>query len=552
MESGTGAVQAAPPGDGTSIPIYTRKATGLVRSVGQVDQTVFAAASTSPLGLALVFGLFSLTLFPRSNPYVALIVALAIGIAVWVTFALLSAAIPRIGGDYTFNSRILNPWIGFAGNLAVFISSTIGSGLWAWWFAQQGLSPAFSVIGSVTGSGTFTGWGNELAGGHQTISFLFAVGTLILVSILAAFGTRLIVRVMTWMFFVAAAGFLVSMLILLFKSTSSIHHAIDAAGGAGSYNKTIAAANKAGLGGGYDATQTLGAIYSFVGVTIFVWWSTYMSAEFRGANQRKRQFVSMVGAGLGQGTLLFIGMAIFLGSVGRVFFAGALTGSYTAGPVGSAGYAYFSALASASNVIAVILAIAFIGWLLPGLYINMAMCQRAILTWAFDGLIPQRAAAVNRRTHTPVFAIAATAVLAIAAAAWVAYSPNFFRAFAIMQLYAYVPIVLVGLAAVLMPIRRPDLFKGSAADWRVGGIPVLQTMGSVCAVVGVFAIYLVIRFHTNLGLVNTPGGFPYFTFTWLSPLIVFVVGAAWYYIARAVRKSEGIDLDLAYKQIPPD
>jgi len=175
-----------------------------------------------------------------------------------------------------------------------------------------------------------------------------------------------------------------------------------------------------------------------------------------------------------------------------------------------------------------------------------------VLTWAFDGLIPQRAAAVNERTHTPVLAIAISTALAIGAAAWVSYSPNFFRAFAIMQLYAYVPIVLVGVAAVLMPIRRPDLFKGSAADWRPGGIPVLQTVGALCAVVGVFAIYLVIRFHTNLSLTNDKGGFPYFTFTWLSPLIVFAVGAVWYYVARGVRKSEGIDLDLAYRQIPPD
>jgi basic amino acid/polyamine antiporter, APA family len=285
---------------------------------------------------------------------------------------------------------------------------------------------------------------------------------------------------------------------------------------------------------------------------MFVWWSTYMSAEFRGANQRRRQLTAMVGAGLGQGLLLFVGMAIFLAAVGRVFFAGALSGAFTAGPVGSAGYAYFAAIASGSNFVAVILAIVFIGWLLPGLYINLAMAQRALLVWSFDGLLSPRASKVNDRTHTPVIAITISLVLAIAAAAWVSFSPNFFRAFAIMQLYAYIPIVLVGVAAVLMPSRRPDLFKGSPADWRPGGIPVLQVCGGLSALVGVFAIYLVIRFHTNLSLTNDPGGFPYFTLTWLSPLIVMGIGGIWYYIARSVRRSQGVDLDLAYKQIPPD
>src|SRR4249919_289754 len=114
---------------GSSAPVapggYARKATGLVRQVTGLDQLLFNAASTTPLGLAVVFGLFALVLFPRANPYVALIVALVIGIPVWVMFSLMSAAIPRIGGDYTFNTRILHPVIGLAGNLSVFVSTAI-------------------------------------------------------------------------------------------------------------------------------------------------------------------------------------------------------------------------------------------------------------------------------------------------------------------------------------------------------------------------------------------------------------------------------------------
>ena len=33
---------------------------------------------------------------------------------------------------------------------------------------------------------------------------------------------------------------------------------------------------------------------------------------------------------------------------------------------------------------------------------------------------------------------------------------------------------------------------------------------------------------------------------------IVVVGLLIYYIARAVRKSQGIDLDLVYKELPPD
>jgi hypothetical protein len=35
-------------------------------------------------------------------------------------------------------------------------------------------------------------------------------------------------------------------------------------------------------------------------------------------------------------------------------------------------------------------------------------------------------------------------------------------------------------------------------------------------------------------------------------LLIVVVGLAVYYIARAVRRSQGIDLDLVYRELPPE
>src|SRR5262249_41198807 len=126
---------------------YARKATGLVRQVTSLDQLLFNAASTTPLGMVLVFGLFALTIFPKSNPYVALIIALVLGLPVWIMFALMSAAIPRIGGGYTFNTPGLPPIVGLAGNPFVFVSTAISCGLWSWWFRTPGPVPPVSVVG---------------------------------------------------------------------------------------------------------------------------------------------------------------------------------------------------------------------------------------------------------------------------------------------------------------------------------------------------------------------------------------------------------------------
>ena len=115
-----------PTGDASPVGVksqYTRNATGLVREVKLLDQVMFNAASSAGLGAALVVNSFALVVFPQSNLYVALLIAIFLSALVWTTFALMSATMPRVGGDYTYNSRILHPAIALGGNLCEFLSA---------------------------------------------------------------------------------------------------------------------------------------------------------------------------------------------------------------------------------------------------------------------------------------------------------------------------------------------------------------------------------------------------------------------------------------------
>jgi amino acid transporter len=328
---------------------------------------------------------------------------------------------------------------------------------------------------------------------------------------------------------------------------------VNDAAGKGTYSNVVAAGHKAGLatgGVGHSTKNTIGAIYSLIGVTLFVWWGTYLSSEFKGAGQRKRQLTTMLGAGLGQGLLVLLGMFIFLHRVGHDFFASALAGNYSqgGGTVGTAGYAYFSALVASNSAAVIFLALLFLGWWLPLLNVNLAMTQRAVFTWSFDGLLPKWFGEVNERYHTPIFAIATSVVTGGACAAWVAWGgANFFKIFAIMQFFAYIPIAVMGISAILMKRRRRDLYEGSPAQWRIGGVEVLPIAGVFALLWACFAIFLVFYFHKNLGLV---GG--YYTATYVAPLAVWAFAGLWWYLARAVRRRQGVDLDLVYKAIPPD
>jgi amino acid transporter len=542
-----GAPAAEPP---AQVPIFSRTATGLVRQVSLLQQVVFNLASSNALGQGLVFYLAVVVLFPSANIYVALLVAAGMSFFVWTTFGLLSAAIPRIGGDYTINSRVLPPWLALGGNIGSFMGGLFGVPIFGYFMATFALSPALAVIGGVTGSDTVTKWSGYFAADHKTNVFIATLVVIAIMSVLSYLGTRLVLRVCTWLVVIAAAGFFIDVLILLFTSHDAFVRHVDEVAGAGAYDKTVAAGDSSLYPSqvGHSTHYTIGAIYYALTITVYVYWGAYLSAEFKGGGQRRRQLTAMWTAGIGNALILLIALAIFMSTVGYDFFVSAFSGNFEApgsAGLGQTGYVYFSSLVASSDILVTLLALAFLGWFLPACFSQAAMTQRALMTWSFDGLLPRRLAAVSPTRHTPTAAIIVTALLSIPLAVWVCYSDNFFQYFAVAAVSAYPSIVLVGVTATLIKRRRPDLYKGSGAEWRLGGVEVLPVVGVVCSLVGVAAITLLFVFHTEVGLQYTRE-----TGVYLAGM--FVIGAAWWYIARSMRRNQGIDLSLAYKEIPPE
>lgn len=543
------AIESPPPSAAPrTIPsAYARKSTGLVRQVSLTGQSVFAA-SGNPFGFSLVITLFALVLFPKSNFYIAMVIALLCGVVAWVTFALMSAMMPRVGGDYAFVSRILNPALGLGSNLSFFFGSMMAAGLWSYWVAEQGLSPVLTVIGAVTRSHGLTTLGADFGPTHQVNCFLVAAGSLLFMSAMSALGTRIAFRVVTTVFIIAAAGFVIDILILALTSHASFVHRIDHLGGAGSYAKTVGKGSGSLLPtNGYSLKSTVGAAYYCLSNTVFCWVGAYTIAEFRGAGQRKRQLQTMLFTGSGQIFVILIAAFIFLHTVGYSFFISALGGNFTGpggGTVGLAGYVYFAGIATPGKILVGVLAFAFMGWWLPGLYVNLAMAQRALLSYSFDGLLPKKIAYVSPRTHTPLVAIAIVAIGSLGGCAWVSFSSSFFKVLGIMLLLSFVPMIFVGIAAMSVKRLRPDLYLGSPAEWRIGGIEVLPIAGAGCLIVGVAAIAVALYFHTELAFnVWVAGGLPF---------AIMALGFAWYGVARATRRRNGVDLDLVYRTIPPE
>jgi amino acid transporter len=536
----------------TQAPAFvSRRATGLVRQVPIGDTVLFNASATGTVGAALAFSFFwAMVAFPRTNIILAFVIALLICTFAWFAFALLGAVMPKVGGDYTYNGRIISPAIGLGGNLGLFISSVLSVGYWSVWVTSIGIAPAFAIIGTVTHQNGWLTASTTLASRGWT--FGIAVVIIVLLSALSIWGTKLVVRTMSVLYLIGLVGLVISIVVMLFTShqdfvTRLNDFARPITHQANTYQQTISTAAKGGLTypdtAGFSLKSTMGTIYVALTVTIWVFWSAYIAGEMKGGGRRKRQLTAIFGAGYFNGILFLLAAVVFLRTVGYNFFAAANDGAFKV-PV-SPYWNFFSSLAVPSTVLAIILGITFIAWFPPAVYINMAMCHRAPFAWAFDGLFPRALAKTSDRTHTPVTSIIITGLLSIGAAAGAAYSTSFGTLLLVSSLLGFVPVVLVGVAAAIMPSRRPQLFKRSPADWRLWGVPVLPVSGVGCVVVGLFAIVEAIYFHAQLGLKDLG-------FTIALPFIFIVVGFIWYWIAQALQRGKGVDLALVYKEIPPD
>jgi amino acid transporter len=528
-----------------------RKSSGLVREVPFLDMFLMNASSSNPVGIAVSYGIFfAMATFPRCNLLLAIVIALVLGVFVWVTFALVSATLPRVGGDYLYGSRLLHPVIGMGSNLATYAGSVLASGTAAFFVASVAVGPAMTIIGVVTGDNWWVTAGTNVS--SHGPAFAIAGGTLAVLAILSLTGTKKIVRVMVWLYGIAFVAFGISILILLFKTRAGFVHDVNAytksiTGKANAYHATIAAGAKAGLapGGGYSFNNTIGAVFVVLGYTMFAFWSsTYMAGEMKGSGRRARQLCAMVGGGAFGGILVLIAAAVYLHTAGYDFVAASSNGYY---PVGVTPFLHFfaSIAAGGGTVLAIVLGVAFIGWFPVALYAGcLNMVQRAPFAWAFDGLIPARVAAVDRRTNTPVVSILLAFVLTLAAAAWACWSKSIFSLISTFTLLLFVPVIVTGLAAVVMPWFRPDIYRASPADWRIAGIPVIVVAGLGTVAVGILAFVLVGVFASNLGIKHV-------ALTLVLPVVGFAIAAVYYYAVRAVRKRNGVELDLVYKTIPP-
>jgi APA family basic amino acid/polyamine antiporter len=537
-----------------SSQLFVRRSTGLVREASALDATIFNAVFSAPVGATLAWGVFfALTAFPGSDLVAATLWSFVLNIPILIMMSLLASSMPKTGGDYVWVSRILSPPAALVSNFGAAFSAIIGATFWARYFPVFALGPVLVTLGTIFHSHALV-----VAGTHiQADKGWIFVGGLVMIVWMTAIliaGTKATFKWQNVFWIIASVGTLLAFVVLLFASKSDFQQHFNSLshtfGGKGnSYGQVITTAHAQNAHPHSFGSATTPAIFVIMTFMIWNWWSVYLSGELKSASNRNRQMTIMFGALSWNVIGLVAGVLLLYKVTSYQFIVGANTVPNPAyvlptGPF----YHFFAGLAVNSNVLTTIIVASFLFWSLPAMVGNTFMPIRSVFAWSFDRVLPERFSNVNERFHSPVAAILLVMVLVTLMLAWSVTATTFQTLLALGVLAGVICVAIVSVAAFSFPIRRPELYRSSPANMKLLGIPVLQIVAPLSFAVVAFLTWEAWHYPA-LALSGNTGN------RWQIPAFmagVVVVGLLIYYIARAVRRSQGIDLDLVYQELPPD
>ncbi len=541
---------------------FTRNATGLVREVSMWDALIM-----NTLGMNVAVGSVLLlqqapAIFPGGNLVLAVIIGTVIMAftLLWV-YSEFSAAMPRSGGDYVFVSRALHPFLGWL--------LSWSQGVWLiffWigfnaWFALVAAVPAALItIGSVTGAQGWITVANDLLAKHSFLGihmqwYVFLFGTVlnVLFALLLIFGGRVYWRVQKWLFLLAGLAILIMVGLLIARGSSlaASWDSFAAKNGSLKYNQVIPAAQAAGFHGA-------NASFSFTATLLILPWVFFVvgyaqgSAQIGGEVKRasRSQYFAMVGGVLINGLVLAVIVLLATHAVGSswlrsVDYLAANAPDKLGLPGGlPPGINFISALMTHNVVLLALLGIGFVIWALMGTPLSELQASRYMLAWGLDRSGPQALGRVNDRVHTPVVAIVFCTVTGELALLALINIPQASLLGALLaQIAAF---ILVSAAGIAFPYRLKDIWE-AAGGRRLFGVPAVALAGAGGVI---FLGALLVLFIADKSISAQFAVTAHLSVEFM--LGVLAAGVLWYIGAVLYNRRRGVNLNLTYKEIPPE
>jgi basic amino acid/polyamine antiporter, APA family len=529
---------------------FVRKASGLVRDFSQMDTWIYnVLAINIVLNVALSYALLATT-YPRASIWLALVIAGVFCTFEAVVYAFFTTAMPRSGGDYVFQSRVLG---GGVATIFAFSAVTLSQIVWMAVAGYFGATVVFSPFLTLLGAAYHAHWLISVGAWFLTPLAIFLTG--VLSTIWAAWINILGLRTYAiWQRYWFWAGMVclgIVLIILLFSSQSDFvgnfnSFMLKNYGLHNAYQTTIArGGSQPSTTFSFGTTVLAAVIASFA--LIYPAWGVQQAGEIKRANNLRANMWSIVGAEVFSFVIVAILGALLVSRIGGHFL-------YAAGSIQTAPndtlpvapfFGFFAALVGGSTLFIWIAFIMFVAWFwmwFPNIVLGGT---RVMIAMSFDKILPEWLGKVNRRTHTPINAILTFSAVCIGVCALYAYVHDFVKVTLGLLILNITGFAATMVAAALFPYLKREMYNSTPiAKYKIGPIPII----SLCAVIFLgFVVFVDVQAFRapELGLNGTPG-------------LVFiggtyVIAAAVYITSKIYRKrKDNLDLSIVYQELPAE
>ena len=164
-----------------------------------------------------------------------------------------------------------------------------------------------------------------------------------------------------------------------------------------------------------------------------------------------------------------------------------------------------------------------------------------MVAWSFDRVAPDALGTVSQSRHTPTVAIVVTLIIEIIFLALFCFSAYFSQIIILIEAQTLAWAITLA-AGAFFPYYRPAIYQKSPLAGRtILGLPAMTVSCTLGALASLF--YLVALWRDDVAAGHAPDQVAIVIGT-------FVAGAVFFFIMKAYRASQGLDINLAFKEIP--
>jgi APA family basic amino acid/polyamine antiporter len=539
---------------------FARKASGLVRGLSFIDAFGVGFMNQGLTPSMWVMISLGLGVYTGGNLIIAtLLSAFLCGIGFSLVWGILGGSMPRSGGEYIYNSRIIHPLIGIAesfGNAFVWI-------MWIYilapWTVDPGLTMLFQFLGRAdiadalvskisTPFGDFALWFFLIATLVNFIAFLFVV-----------FGIKIFARVQKVIMVLGIAGCVAILLVFTFTSRDAFvtawnnlaqqYGSLDYNGFLATARSTIEAAGDV-LPKTWNWFDTLGVMVAGSWLFAYSYCITFIAGEV------KRPDKTIILANLSAilipaAFMLWLAIALYR-TVGFEFLSA--TAWVDNLGEGLAGYTlpwspHFVGLAAVINhnwFVVFMMAMSFIVFNLWWVALSYLAFPRILFAWGMDRMGPKWFADIDYRWASPVKNHILCFVLGEIGILLYTIFQDQMSGLSVTGLEIVSVFGVTAVAAALFPFskRAKNIWDSSPyKKWNILGIPVV-TIGGI-----VNLIYLAILFYFFIVMPDLEG---LAIGSLIFYAVIWAIGIGWYFYWKKRNKDVGVDVSMTFGELPPD